>query len=159
MEKEEKKGTNEPSKDICEMEGIEKQKAENQTIVKEENHMTEEQPNREENGPEDKDDKMALLKAIESIVPTPTPKGPHIQLSTLDINNPLPIDEGGEISLKYWDKLNDYNALFEQRRLIAIPIAESQRAKAEKKARTQLLVSQQEELIRQNFSSSLKIVS
>lgn len=79
--------------------------------------------------------------------PKPTPA----ELSMINIDKPFPMDKGAEEVLDFWGKRAEYDALFEQRKIMATPIADSQRLKMEKKMRTKALLDAQEEMIKKNF--------
>lgn len=68
----------------------------------------------------------------------------------INIDKPFPMDKGAEEVLDFWGKRAEYDALFEQRKIISTPIADSQRLKMEKKMRTKALLDAQE-MIKKNF--------
>ncbi|OWZ70560.1 hypothetical protein AYX14_04022 [Cryptococcus neoformans] len=86
-------------------------------------------------------------KERNELPPKPTPA----ELSMINIDKPFPMDKGAEEVLDFWGKRAEYDALFEQRKIMATPIAESQRLKMEKKMRTKALLDAQEEMIKKNF--------
>ncbi|ODN79494.1 hypothetical protein L202_03464 [Cryptococcus amylolentus CBS 6039] len=79
---------------------------------------------------------------------------PDEMQSIIDIDNPAESDEGGAAVLTYWGKEKVYQELFEQRKALAAPIAESQKFKLEKKARQKALLDAQEAMIKINFGGS-----
>ncbi|KIR33038.1 hypothetical protein I352_04405, partial [Cryptococcus deuterogattii MMRL2647] len=50
------------------------------------------------------------------------PKSTPAELSMINIDKPLPMDKGAEEVLDFWGKRAEYDALFEQRKIVARPL-------------------------------------